>query len=376
MHINTTRAMNDNIGSPLAPAAGQTPPLIVTIDDLMNNTRGATKHLEEPCRRFGITVAVATAAERGQTRARLAMRLLGVDKEPGANEVLHHLSDAMKTGWRSKTKLEAWASNQFGDSWRKTCRAAEAVARIIERLFEQQGTFVPLTGEQLRVASLNKYPTFFVKDCLDRVMSHDELKKADREQCAEYSLVWSPTDYILPALLSYGLFPKDRLFELYRERLAAAVEQASAEQTNRKGLLRGLAIGTEEVAGHGMILQPFAIQVAGHRVPCHVDILASYWLGVSAEADRYRARGSADYVSCSKVSRTPGSKAAGGRSPQHGADQPPVADQKRSGLQLRTDWMIECSCRIPSRQRNELHVAIAKCFAHVDCQPKPRPNLI
>lgn len=282
--------MNDSVSSPLALAAGQTPPSIITIDDLMNNTRGATKHLEEPCRRFGITMAVGTAAERGETRAKLAMRLLEVDKEPGADEVLHHLSDAMRTGWRSRAVLEAWASNQFGDSWRKTCRATEAVARIIERLFEQRGTFVSLTGEQLRVASLNKYPTFFVKDCLDRIMSHDELKKADKEQCAEYSLVWSPTDYILPALLSYGLFPKDRLFELYRERLAAIIEQASAEQTKRKGLLRGLAIGTEEVAGHGMILQPFAIQVVGHRVPCHVDILASYWLGVSAETDLANTR--------------------------------------------------------------------------------------
>lgn len=277
--------MEDSVGSPSAPAADQTPAFIVTIDDLMNNTRGATKHLERSCQMFDIKSAVGTAAERGETRARLAMRLLGVDREPGADDVMRHLSDAMRTGWRSRAVLEAWASNQFGDSWRKTWRATEAVARIIERLFEQQGTFVSLTGEPLRVVSLKKYPTFFVKDCLDRIMSHDELKRADKEQCAEYSLVWSPTDYILPALLSYGLFPKDRLFELYRERLAAIIEQASLEQTKRKGLLRGLAIGTEEVAGHGMILQPFAIQVVGHRVPCYVDILASYWLGVSTETD-------------------------------------------------------------------------------------------
>ncbi|KAG8168214.1 hypothetical protein KVR01_003903 [Diaporthe batatas] len=282
--------MEDGSASPTSLAAGTGQPFIVSVDDLMDNTRGATKHLERSCRRLGITAATGTAAERGETRARLAMRLLGVDREPGADDVLHQLSVAMKMAWRSRAAMESWASDKFGDGWRNTWRATETVARVIERLFEQQGEFVSLTGEPLLVASLGAYPTFHVKGCLDRLMSHDELKKADKQQCVEYGLVWSPTDYALPALLSYGLFPNDRLFELYRARLAATIEQASAEQTRKKGLLRGLAIGAHEVDGHGMVLQPFAIQVAGHRVPCHLDILVSYWLGQGIAHARFEGR--------------------------------------------------------------------------------------
>lgn len=260
---------NAGLGQPLA-----------SLGDVFKTT---IKNLESARRYYGIE-----STRNGEVRARLALHFLQLERKRGVDHVLPQLSEALAQAWDRPTALKEWAKQNLGERCAEAWFGTETLVRIIERLFSHQGTSISLTGEVLRVASLSqaRYPSFVVRDCFDRILSR-EKQKADKELCNSHGLLWTRYDYILPGLLSYGLFPGDKLFELYGSRLRSLLGRSWRSGRHLRELLKEFGMGTRDVDGHSLLLEPWGLEVCGSRVPCQLDILTSFWLGVSTELALY-----------------------------------------------------------------------------------------
>lgn len=260
---------NVGMGQPLA-----------SLGDVFKTT---IKNLAGACRYYGVE-----STRNGETRARLALHFLQLEGKRGVDRVVPQLSEALAQAWDRPTTLKEWAAENLGEGCAEAWFGTETLVRIIERLFSDQGTTIWLTGEPLRVASLSqsRYPSFMVRDCFDRILA-SEKQKADRELCKRHGLLWTRYDYILPGLLSYGLFPGDKLFDLYGSRLRSLLGRSWRSGRHLRELLKEFGMGTRDVDGHSLLLEPWGLEVCGSRVPCQLDILTSFWLGVSTELTLY-----------------------------------------------------------------------------------------
>lgn len=253
---------NARVGQPLA-----------SLGDVFKTT---IKNLESARRFYGIE-----STRNGEVRARLALHFLQLEAKSGVDRVVPQLSEALARAWDRPTSLKEWAAQNLGEECGEAWFGTETLVRIIERLFSDQGTSIWLTGEVLRVASLSqsRYPSFMVRDCFDRILSR-EKQEADKGLCKSHGLLWTRYDYILPGLLSYGLFPGDKLFDLYRSRLRALLGRSWRSGRHLRELLKEFGMGTRDVDGHSLLLEPWGLEVCGSRVPCQLDVLTSFWLGV------------------------------------------------------------------------------------------------